>query len=232
MINSNLNKNSAKKILFSLIFIELIFAAIFYFNISSGEPSWLINILFNFDGEHNIPAWFSSSQYLLIAILLLVLWQQKRLNPPPSSAFLLISGLLFIFLSMDEATDFHGKLAEMRHHFQWIPQAEEGRGIWISVYIFLGSVFILVTFRDLLALWKAYPKESMIVAIGATLLILGAAGMESIAYKILEGTTAQEALATDPIYRIELLIEELLEMIGCSLMLYGAMLFSIRKFEN
>lgn len=76
--------------------------------------------------------------------------------------------------------------------------------------------------RQFLALYQRFPREFWIMALGAGKFLLGAVGVEILDYQI----------EKDPARWLntgEVILEELLEPIGESIMLYGVILFATQK---
>ena len=85
--------------------------------------------LFQLDGEANIPAWFSSSLLLQISLLLAIIaYAKKKIKAPYYYHWALLS-LIFLLLSIDEASEIHERLniiqlsglAKGIFYFGWVP---------------------------------------------------------------------------------------------------------------
>jgi len=215
----------AKRVFVSLIAIEIVFAAIFAGDYFLGSPSWRIHEYFNLDLEANIPAWFSSLQLFMIGfIALLTAWNQNC-TTPPSRRGLTIFGLGFVFLSADEAALIHEKLTYEFHNNPLVPYFDGVYGVWIVVYGFIGLIALAMLARDIIALFKSYPKECFIFVLGMIIFLAGAAGGETITFFHLD--------MSDPlVHMIEVMVEEFLEMSGASTLLYSVLRLAIIKNQS
>lgn len=217
---------SANRLLFILIAIEIFFAVVFLTFSFLGDPLWIIDRLFNLNGEKNLPALFSSIQLFSVGIILLVIARQPRKLLLPSTIFLSILGAGFIFLSIDEAFSIHESITRMLKHIDWIPRFKGDHGIWIPLYLSLIPIFLSIFYKNFFAMWNQSKKETILVTSGLGLFLLGAVGMEVIGYQFL--TTAN----TPILYILEIAIEEFLEMFGISLVLYGVILYHANLTSN
>jgi len=191
-----------------------------------------IHNLLDLDAEANIAAWFSSIQLFTIGLLALTLSSQTNRPQVPSSKLLLIVSLLFIFFSADEAAEIHNKLGWALKSLTFIPQQEEGRGIWMVLYLSAGLIFFLYLRRDLLATLRQYRKPCSFIILGGILILMGVTALELIAYQLTDKTAEVTVFSTHPLYLLEVVGEELCEMIGASLILYGLLLITILQGEQ
>lgn len=81
------------------------------------------------------------------------------------------------------------------------------------------AIFILrLALRDLSAIWRWSPRSSLLAMAGVCVSVFGGVVMEAIGYKFMEYGT--------PLYKIEVAIEESMEMLGASLILYSTVLLA------
>jgi hypothetical protein len=139
-----------------------------------------------------------------------------------SSRFIFFAGIVFIFLSADEAATIHENLTRiaLKLDLRWL--LFKGHGAWIPVYLSLGLIFLLVLRHHLLALWKHYRQETLVVIVGGIVFLVGVIGFEILSYSIRSIASTSSIL-----YQIEVLVEEFFEMSGISIILYGVMLLTI-----
>ena len=211
----------ASRLLFALIFFEMCLVLIYSMDFYLGMPR-PIHRVFNLDGEATIPAWFSSVQLLLIGILFLFSahWPKRYLIVNPR--FLLVVGIAFVFLSMDETAVLHEKVGSTLMHIKWVPIF---KGIWILTYFSI-AVMIAITGRHTIkSMLNAYPRQVLIMFSGLIVLLIGAVGMEIIMYVYLQGMEGQL------LYIVEVALEEFFEMAGASIILYGVILCALREPE-
>lgn len=178
--------------------------------------------LIDLDQESTVPSWFSSVQLFLIGILFLL---QKFRYPLPkndSLNFLSFIGLCLIFLSMDEAISIHERVSWTFNHIEWLPRFKGDYGLWIPIYVVAGLTLLAVLQKNILKIWRFYPKESVLFTLGFLIVLAGGVGLEIISYQYLRNVDELNNL-----YLLEVAVEEGLEMIGASVMLYAAVLFTI-----
>jgi hypothetical protein len=213
----NINLKNAKKILIGLILFELCLVAIYLAGNFIGHPT----IFFNLDGEANLPAWFSSMQFLLIGQIFYLKSLQPNPKNLPSYFFLIIIAAGFIFLSVDEAAQIHETLSGILKRTTSMPRFKEGNGIWILPYFLIGTFVLYKFYKEILVMFIHFRKVTITIATGFILITFGAVVLEIIGYQFLLGD------ATKKLYFIEVAFEEFFEMAGASLVLYGALLFLI-----
>jgi len=217
------SNNQLNKLLYGLVAIEVLFVLIFFIDYLLGTPIWIIHTYFYLDGEMNIPAWFSSIQLSLVGIVFLLRAYQPVSSDYPSPVFMLMLGAGFLFLSADELTKIHETFSKTLKSIEWVPRFKGGNGLWISVYLLLCLTFVLTTYRHFCAMWNLYRKESFFMMTGIMVFLLGAVGFEIISYQFLRDDTSSM------LYQVEVAVEEFLEMMGISLVLYGSILFSAKE---
>jgi len=215
----------AKKLLALLILIECFFVAVYGISSLLDKPVGVLHTLFDLDGEGNIPAVFSSIQLLVIGLLLLKFSRRTASLEIPSVWILAVCGVGFVFLALDEALVIHEKIRFLLQDYAWIPRFKGGYGIWIPLYLAIGFLVVLPMWRGFRTLGKQFHYEARRVLWGSALLIFGAVCMEIIKYQFLVGTSL-------PYIRgVEIITEELLEMVGASLILYGVIRIGLRLRE-
>ena len=212
--------DDASRLLWGLIFFEICLVLIFAADAVFELPRPL-HKLFSLDREVTIPAWFSSSQLFLIGIIFLLSANRSGKHEVVPARFLLLVGIGFIFLSMDEAAEFHENITRTLRHLEWVPQFKGGRGVWIPIYLSIAMILLVTNLRAVVTFWKTYRREALIILSGLLVYLLGAVGMEIVSYLFLR----QEA--STGLYQTEVAFEEFFEMAGCSVILYGTILFAI-----
>lgn len=217
-----MTKQKARKWLLRLLLIECCLAGVYTMSSILDQPIGVIHTLFDLDGEGNIPAWFSAAQLFLIGLLLLGIGQGRSSLANRSARVLSFFGVVLIYLAFDEAFAIHEKLSFMLRGYPWIPRLRERYGLWMPVYAAIGVLIALVTLRDLRPIWHRHRREAQIILLGAAIFVFGAVGMEIVKYQFLYKTSI-------PYIRgVEIIVEEMSEMAGASLILYGVALLGIR----
>ena len=222
LLKFNLTSKHAFRLLMGLLCIEVIFCIIYFTDFILNEPNWRIHTLFNLDGETNITAWFSSIQLFMIGLIALLTAQNQYYKAPPSKKGLTIFGLGFMYLSMDEGASIHEKITLEFHNNPLVPYFDGVHGIWIVVYGAIGIVVSIILWRDIWAIFKHYRPESLIFLFGIIIYLAGTAGAETITYFFIDKTNAL-------VYTLEVILEEFLEMLGASILLYTVLLISLKK---
>lgn len=222
MINFKFSSQQAKFMLQLLIALEICIVSLYlldhHFH-AFGKP----HSIFDLDGEMTLPSWFSSAQLFSIGILFLL--QNFRYPLPKNVSLKLLSfvGLGFIFLSLDETVMIHEKINWAFRHFDLLPRFKRGHGLWISIYATAALTLLIMWRKKILDVWQFYPKQLVLFTLGFFIILTGAVGLEVIGYQYLRVGELRY------LYIFEVAIEELLEMMGASVMLYTAVLFMIES---
>lgn len=212
-----------------LIFL-LAFETLLVFNycvvhILAPDFKWGPLMLFvDMNRESAIPTWFSTVQLFAIAVLLLFLAQAaKQLR-----RYLIVFGLGFMFLSMDEAAVIHEKIIDSakRLDWQWLLSLTFGGShqAWMIPYLVLALIVILICYRFFILAWQSFRQEALIVAAGLALFGVGGIGLELLGFYF-------EDHPSETPYAWAVAGEEFLEMAGMTVVLYGSLLLGI-KFQS
>ncbi|MBE9225095.1 hypothetical protein IQ264_06545 [Phormidium sp. LEGE 05292] len=228
-------KHYSKLGLLVLIAIDTLLALIYFISaLTTGEPL----TAFNFDRKWSIPVVYSAIQLLVIGICLVIAaFRKKRSAPLPSRWFLLAVGVGFLDLFIEKLFKFHSsELPKFLNSLDWMPRFPGGGGSWIFIYVPAGIIIILLGYRDLIALWKAYPKGTFITVLGVVLSFAGGVFLDFIYYLFLQVKFAQMAESGNSLALIlstlKITLEEFLEMFGESITLYGLSLFLVKRLER
>jgi hypothetical protein len=219
---SNFTSSLGNKVILRLVVLELAFLLIFIVDAIFG-PIGEVRELLNPNREANLPAWFSSIQLFMVGVVFLLMNYQGHGKYRLSPTFLLMIGVGFVLLSADEAASFHEEITALLKNITWVPRFKGNHGIWILLYGGVGLTLCLLTYQEILTLWRYYWYEGVILGSGFAILLLGAVGLEIIGYQFLRDGTAPL------LYKLEVGLEEFLEMLGVSVILYGAILLAGRK---
>jgi hypothetical protein len=173
---------------------------------------------FDFNGESNIPAFFSSI-ILLIAggLLLLIHTQQKNYTESKPTRHWLILGWIFMFMAVDENVQIHEHIADFVR-----PQlGNDLSGLlhwaWVVPYAIL-TLAVVAYFIGFVLRLPPYTRNLIIVA--GALFVTGALGLE-----LVEGYLYKR-YGIDHLYnRILYCIEELMEMTGVVLFIYALLYY-------
>jgi hypothetical protein len=213
----------AKRVLIFLIGFEILLVLSYcVVHIFAPDINWgPIKSFVDMDREQSIPTWFSTVQLFTIAILLLLLARvSKQLRP-----YLILYGLGFMFLSVDEAAAIHEKLIDSvtRLQWKWLLWLTFGGShkAWMVPYVVIGLVVLLLSYRFFLLLWRKFRHETVLVAVGLVIFMIGGIGLELLSFHF-------EDAPTETPYAWSVAGEEFLEMAGMTVVLYGTLLLGIR----
>lgn len=208
------NPYTAKSIVRNLLIFETCLIIIYWMDHFVGEPP-LLHGLFNLDGEANIPAWFSSAQLLVTSMLI---WLAAFLQKPderPSRFFLFMAGAVVSLMSMDEIAQVHESVTAVvgARYIEWVPLFLSDHKEAIILILIASAIALRAIRDDLKAIWSWSRQASLIALSGIIIFITGAGVVETLGFKFLQtGTT---------LYKVEVAIEEFMEMAGVSIFLYA-----------
>ena len=177
-----------------------------------GKP---MTAFFDLNGEYNLPSWYSATQLALIGGLLVIFATVQLRRGARAAWALMLGGVAFCFLSLDEATALHENfgywLDRLRHRRN---TAFDETGFWMLI---CAPVFLCV-FGVLALGARRYLRGRRGVVIklmaGAAIFVGAAAGVEALSNFVMPGTTAA---------RLLVLLEETGEMTGATVMLWGVL---------
>lgn len=181
---------------------------------------------FDLDSDSSIPCWYSSIKLFLVACCAFVASQNNSYKRYLPSSWLYFLVFLFIFLSMDEAAAIHERLSSIARTLKLDWLLIRGHGTWIIVYGVLAFFLFLVSFRYLKRMWKYFKDETIKAFVGFLVLCSGGVVVEIISYFFLRSDL------TSTSYKISVMIEESLEMVGVSIILYSIMLLSLGLYSK
>lgn len=206
-----------------LFLCEVGFAALYYVGTHVGGPK--VDHFYDLDQEANLPAWFSSMQLFSVAAVIAI-FGPKALRPLGVPVIVpLIGAAAFLFLSMDEIAQVHERIGRELSGTA-APQVRNGRGAWAFVYGVAALPFIFLGIKYLAAIAQGYPRLVIYGVIGSVSFVAGAIGVELIADQFLRGYAEAREL-----YVLSVLTEELLEMIGGTLILFGVMHLALPRAQ-
>jgi hypothetical protein len=194
-----------------LLLFEAFLIALHVLSLVTGRPS--LESLFNLNGEQNLPTWFSSIQLFLIALTLFSIKAPAARYPRDKRLQVRLVAAGFVFLSMDEFIALHERITARAGSMDWVPTFNT-HGAWILPYVIIGLLLAWYCRMALVWAWQLEAKAVLLALGGAVLFAIGAVGLELLGYFIDQAST---------IYEIEIILEEWLEMIGASLILYAAL---------
>jgi len=229
-----------RKLFLALVTIELLFLMVDgLFNCCwRSAPTDLIKLL-NITREGNLPTWFASTQALVVGLLAWVYARQRTGLKPQQSAigWYVIAGF-FIYIGIDDATQLHERVAtalagsaESIETDSWLVDKFLGFSSYYWQFLFI-PVFGAIALYMFLFLQKVFDgwENLFIFALGIALYVI------AVALDYVEGIDRWIAWIADNSFYIgsqitHLLraLEEFLEMLGTSLILYSFLLAGPRE---
>ena len=182
--------------------------------------------LVDFNTEQNIPSFYSACTLLFCSLLLYSIAMQHKSKMQPFFGWLGLS-VIFLFLSIDEIGSVHELLVEpVKSHFGTSGMLFYA---WVIPYGIALLCLAALYARFLLRL----PRRTMFLFVsGGVVFVLGAIGLELFGGKIhddigISGSIAH-VLSGDALrFAIFYTIEELLEMIGVVIFIYGLLTYIV-----
>ena len=174
-------------------------------------PSYTVIHWFDFDDEYNIPAWFSSAQLFVIFILSII--YSKRLHEKYLKKAYILAGYTFLFFSVDETAMIHEGNKHIFEKMLIYSPFPNGNGIWIFIYFAIALVLAFVFGREVSAFLNEKIGRTVWI-IGVCMFVIGGVASEIIGFSFDNGSLGKI---------IEISVEETLELLGQSLMIYALM---------
>ena len=127
----------------------------------------------------------------------------------------LLVGGFFVFLSIDEYVGLHEGLTALNREGDWLPMFND-HGAWIIPYFIAGLTLLLLLANTIAWAWRHDAQATKAALCGAVIYAVAALGLELGSYYLESGTLLK---------RSEVVVEEWMEMLGVSMILYGALRF-------
>jgi hypothetical protein len=205
-------------ILTGLIGVELLLVAAFLLAYWAGHPYEAVTRLINLDTEANLPTWFSSVQLFAAGLTAAAIGFSGRSKSgtrlDADTWIWLTAAATFLFLSLDEAAQFHEALGGILS--QRMSASGLQHGFWIVVFLPAGLVALGVEIWLLPRLFPESIQARTCFVLGC-LLIIVAAGLEIVSYGLKRSLYSAS-------YVVEVSVEEFSEMLGGTLVLHAFLL--------
>ncbi len=218
-MNSLKTSLKSRKAIVAALACEAVLVSIYVFDVATSGHFHLLHALFDLDSEGNIPAWFSSSQLFCVAITFWSCAIRHRRGGKPSKLFFLLAGVAAVYGSSDETAQIHERITALmgQRYIDWLPSyaAHNFLFVMIGVAILLSVCQFLAD--DLISLWTHHRRALLLAAGGLAIALAGGMGVEALGYKLLGGYS--ESLW----YKLEVVVEESMEMLGGTLVLFAAL---------
>lgn len=174
------------------------------------------------DGEANIPAWYSAVLLLLCALLLGVITAAEGSRAGRRHFGWLLLTVIFLFLSLDEIAQLHElSIAPLRDHFHLTGFLYYA---WVVPAAICVILFVLGYWRFLLRL---PARTRWLFLLAGAVYVGGALGLEA-----LSGQEAALHGEANLAYHVTITLEELFEMTGITLFVYGLLDYMGRQFGS
>jgi hypothetical protein len=161
-------------------------------------------MLFELDGENNLPTWFSSSLLLATAAMLLVIAHRARAAGAPFARHWTFLGAAFLLMSIDEITQVHERIGKHILPFEGI------LGPAAFNWVFLAAALVAVVGLLYLPFLRHLPERTRRgMLVGGAIFVTGAVGVEAVSGKLV-GLYGFGHLG----YKIVAQLEEVLELAG------------------
>lgn len=179
------------------------------------------------DSETSLATWFSSMQFAALALVLFALWRREG-----GLWLLLAAGALF--LSADEAAGIHEKFGSLVRHevsrgvpgtFRGWLRLEYPSYYWALLYVPLAVPAAAVVARFL---WIRLERHRSAILWGIGIFFAGAVGLDFLEGWL--GTEAHGPLQAGSLLVDVVVLEEVLEMLGVTLVLAACLEHAARRF--
>lgn len=168
----------------------------------------------NLDEEMNVPSAFSAAGWVVLAAA--AAWLTSLSTGLQARFTWAMATTAALFLGADELLQFHEHIADaagMTRQTGFVWQA------WVALY---GVGALTACAAAAPVIWRMAPKERTFLAAGVVLFLLGAVGFEAVGGSLVADIPYDVIRENPPLsYRLTVICEESLEMIGLALALRG-----------
>lgn len=201
----------------ALICLDVGLTLLYLVDYAVGRPFAPFSHFIDLDGEANLPTWYSSVQWFCVAAAFWAFAIRHVERRPSRSWLLLILPAIFLAFSLDETATIHEYVGYMSDAL--LPRGERDTSLVSQTGLF----FILfgVPFAFLLAglltavrpFLRRFPEPRNQLLAGIALMLFAAIGIEALSNLLVPGS---------PAATLEIAVEELSEMIGSTIVLWGS----------
>lgn len=183
--------------------------------------TWYLNYFFNFNGEHNIPAFFSSVILMTASLLLFFIYQNKHSGyKPADKKYWLILSIVFLFLAIDENVEIHEQLNSIIRPMLANDLSGFLYWAWVIPYF---VAFVLIAIYFMAFVLRLPPFTRSLFFIAGFLFVFGAVGLE-----LVEGYVYTHYSLEHIYNKLLYCLEEFLEMTGIVLFIYALLDYMAR----
>lgn len=199
-----------RRLVLAFLTADIALAAIYAVAVLNGE----VPKLFDLDGEGNIGAWWSGTKFFLAGALVFAVSLLRLPEISKTLPFYRVVAFGFVFLSLDEICAIHERLTKFSvSNIPAMPLFRGDHGAWIFIYGAVGLGLLVALRKPILRVATGDRQATALIIAGMMLVVLGGVVVEIAGYYKMIGS-----------YRIQVLLEELLELVGTTLIANGAAL--------
>ena len=205
------------RIFLAALSCESCLVILYWLDVVSGGQVQLLHALFDLDSEGNIPAWFSSSQLFAVAITFFSCAMRKGTDRRPSRVFFILAGLAALYVSCDETSQIHERVTAVlgARYIDWVPAFAAQNFFFVMVFVAIIVTIGQLLAKDLVALWLHHRRLILLITLGVGIGLTGGMLIETLGYKFLQPNTFW--------YKVEVTVEEFMEMFSGSVILLSAL---------
>ncbi|MFP4091029.1 MAG: multidrug transporter [Cyclobacteriaceae bacterium] len=176
--------------------------------------TWRFIRYFDFNGENNIPAFFSSIILLIASAILFIAYRtESARNLISKGRYWLILSFIFVFLAVDENVAIHEEVTKVVRPLLGNDLSGFLHWAWVVPY-FIAFLAVAAYFMRFVLNLPSFTRN--LIFLSGFLFVFGAVGLE-----LIEGYVYQR-YGLNHIYNLFLYcVEELLEMVGVVIFIYA-----------
>lgn len=195
-------------------FVDAGLCIAYVLNYLAGQPFGKITSLLDLDGETSLANWYSSTKYFCAFVLSALFACRKYRHGSRALSLILLAGI-FLLMSIDESVQIHEWLGLKSDVL--LPEGSRRATLFkrTGVWMYLFGLSFLAGFLLLACSLKTHfsenPSRFRKLVIGMLIMLTGALGVETLSNFVERGLLIAEVV-----------LEEGLEMIGATVMLWAA----------
>jgi hypothetical protein len=201
-----------------LLVFDLALGVVYVAHFLAGRPSQFLTHLIDLDGEANFPTWWASMQWFLAAVGATIAILPRLDRHRIRTWFLGVLPLFLLAFSVDEVAMIHETLGQRSDVL--LPAGSRAAttglfhttGLWMVMLGIPTAIALIVTLAAIVPLIRA-PRAWRLLGVGLAVFMTGAVGAEVFSNFTTAGTFGEVVQVT---------IEEMLEFVGSTLVLWGA----------
>jgi hypothetical protein len=201
----------------SLICLDVGLTLLYLVDYAIGQPFTHFSRFIDLDGEANLPTWWSSIQWFCVAAAFWVFAIRNVERRPSRSWLLLLLPMIFVAFSLDEVATIHEYIGYMSDAL--LPQGERNStfvaqtGLFFLLFGVPFAILFAGLLKAILPLLARSPHARNRLLAGSALFLIAAIGIEALSNFLVPGS---------PAATLEIAVEEMSEMIGSTLVLWGS----------